>query len=94
MNAMTKQKRFFTKALTKAIVKQSGGVIPEQEASLTSAGIAHMLVKEGQTLNLKTVNQTAKYVVKQKTRYENGELVYVPGEGVTDTTTGSFTIEE
>lgn len=86
--------KIYVKALADAIVRQSGGVIPRNEADIVSVGIAQTLAKNGQTPALNTVNQMAKTIIQQKTRYENGELIYVPGEGVTDTKTGEFMKEE
>lgn len=86
--------RAYANALTSALVKQSGGVIPKEEAQKVSIGIAKTLSKNGQTAPLNSVPHMAKNIIHQKTRYEDGELVYVPGEGVTDTTTGAFIKEE
>lgn len=86
--------KMYAKSLTNAIVKQSEGVIPQNEAQIASIGIAQTLARNGQTPALNSVNQMAKTIIQQKTRYENGELIYVPGEGVTDTKTGQFMKEE
>lgn len=82
------KQRLYTNALTQALIKLSDGVIPEQEARLAAQGVTKTLLHAGDSLSLKTVNTTAKFIVKQKTRYEDGELVYVPGEGVIDQVSG------
>lgn len=78
------RQKMYTNALSKALVKLSEGAIPETEALIAAQGVTKTLLKAGDSLNLKTVNTTAKFIVKQKTRYENGELVYIHGEGVVD----------
>lgn len=86
--------KVYANALANAIIKQSGGVIPKNEANIVAIGIAKTLVKNGQPAALNTVTKVAKNIIEQKTRYEDGELIYVPGQGVTDTVTGSFYKEE
>lgn len=82
------KQKLYTQALTKALLKESDGVIPENEARLAAQGVTQTLLKSGDSLNLQTVRETARYIMQQKTRYEDGELVYVPGEGVIDQVSG------
>lgn len=82
------KQKMYTKLLKKALIKHSEMKMPETEAEIGANQITLTLIKAGDSLDVKTVNATAKWVIKQKTRYEDGELVYIPGEGVTDTLSG------
>lgn len=82
------KQKMYTNGLKKALMKQSENKMSEQEAEIGAIEITKALLKAGDSLDLKTIQSTAKWVVAQKTRYDAGELVYVPGEQVTDTVTG------
>jgi len=93
MKLGSKRQKMYTHALAKAIVQKSKKVIPEVEAEQAAIAVTKTLIKSGDSLDLRTVNDTARFIVKQKTRYENGELVYIPGEGVVDKEDGTLYVD-
>lgn len=82
------KQKMYTDGLKKTLIKQSKNTMSEQEAEIGAIEITKTLLKAGDSLDLKTIQSTAKWVVAQKTRFDDGELVYVPGEQITDTITG------
>lgn len=93
MKLGSKRQKMYTQSLAKAIVQKSEKVIPEVEADQAAIAVTKTLIKSGDSLDLRTVNDTARFIVKQKTRYENGELVYIPGEGVVDKEDGTLYVD-
>lgn len=90
MRIGSKRQNLYTNSLKKAMIKHSEGKMPENEAAVGAREITKLLIREGDSLDLKTVHTTAKWVVRQHTRVEDGELVYIPGVGVQDNTSGEL----
>lgn len=68
------KEKVYIRELQKQLVKQSNGAINEQEAAIAAKEVTKVLIKAGDSLNLKSIRQTARWIVDQKQKVDNGTL--------------------
>lgn len=68
------KEKVYIRELQKQLVKQSDGAINEQEAAIAAKEVTKVLIKAGDSLNLKSIRQTARWIVEQKQKVDKGTL--------------------
>lgn len=68
------KEKLYIQELKKQLVKQSDGTINEIEAAIAAKEVTKVLLKSGDSLDVKTVRQTARWIVDKKKKVDNGTL--------------------
>lgn len=80
--------KMYQQRLATQMVKVSNGAIDKASAMIAAKGITEMLIASGDSLDLKRINQMAEWVVEQKLKVDNGDLVQMDDGSVYNVETG------
>lgn len=88
MKSNKKFKALYVSKLAKELVGYGEDVISKENAEIAAVEVTKVLVKAGNPLDLKNTKTMAKWIIEQKMRVDEGELVYDVDGTVTDVKTG------
>lgn len=88
MKSNKKFQELYVSKLAKELVGYGEDVISKENAEIAAVEVTKVLVKAGNPLDLKNTKTMAKWIIEQKMRVDEGELVYDVDGTVTDVKTG------